>query len=835
MGNKPSAAASDQPLAAEPQKPPKPPPKPPKPPPKPPKAVALPPSRALSLPFLRNAQGRPDQRVDRLALLYAQSAYDIGTSNADKHPDMIIPEDQKTGGKQGLAEHSATETRFVVAVDGPTSFANDTMFIAARGTVADPPSYENIVTDLDLLQTTVPGVSPDVKVHEGFLHAYRQVREVLVQEVLSCLDWAKQAHGTGRNINHIVVTGHSLGGALAVLAVLDIFLIHQRDVLPDLDENISVTLVTYGCPHVGNQAFADLFAGELSIRPHYDALRIFNFCDPVPHAIQWANVVPLLVSLEWIHIGEPIDLERPLQTASRVFDATVGVAAYMESLHIQGHQKTAGQWGELLTAAHSLTAYCANLDAKYANYWATVGKDGYAIGKQAHKVYEENRSTAQSIIMTGGKALAANVAPAASCGAGAVSKVVSSSTGVIAQAANVPLAAINLGVGIVGHAGTWYGLYKVNNGVVNNGKMLQEVLTKQKETNQLMAGIREDSSQILELLGDIHKWLDPLEKLKENLQNLREDHLSESDLRNIIANGIYLDLKNQFRECFRRCTWATDDAPQAMYLLSLAIETAHLLLALDMCAVPDVHEFRKIKSQNTMVDEAQIQRTYVDERVEKHMRSLMNDIEPVLGFFIFHFGETNPVDASRLCAAFTKHFELQLCQWPALKQESSDPKDGTIVVNTGVSNIHNEMVKGAVQLLLDQNEEQARDLYVRSLAYNPGRPPKIVQIIEAIDQGALRSPKHMDLSVGAVDHEAMLEVMIDILTTNHCNVIWPVQGFELTNGRVDLPGQDLQPIDALVISKLIVLVNMELTELDLRENDISAQGLKFIAVVLPKW
>jgi predicted lipase len=46
----------------------------------------------------------------------------------------------------------------------------------------------------------------------------------------------------------IFVTGHSLGGALAVIAALDL----------KLSLNVKVTVYTYGQPRVGNAKFSDL-------------------------------------------------------------------------------------------------------------------------------------------------------------------------------------------------------------------------------------------------------------------------------------------------------------------------------------------------------------------------------------------------------------------------------------------------------------------------------------------------------------------------------------------------------------------------------------------------
>jgi len=114
----------------------------------------------------------------------------------------------------------------------------------------------------------IPGVDRLVLpcVHSGFWTAYGGVREGLHRAVLeACLESAAD-----RPITRIVVTGHSLGGALATLAATDLA-VHA---LPALSANRGgaaaeqqkttlmvrkaprLTLVTFGAPRVGNRVYA---------------------------------------------------------------------------------------------------------------------------------------------------------------------------------------------------------------------------------------------------------------------------------------------------------------------------------------------------------------------------------------------------------------------------------------------------------------------------------------------------------------------------------------------------------------------------------------------------
>ncbi len=76
-----------------------------------------------------------------------------------------------------------------------------------------------------------------VKVHSGFIDAYnsKKVRD----RILSLIP---------KSAKHIKVTGHSRGGALAVLCSFDL-----KQSFPDKD----IETYIYGCPRVGNKSFAE--------------------------------------------------------------------------------------------------------------------------------------------------------------------------------------------------------------------------------------------------------------------------------------------------------------------------------------------------------------------------------------------------------------------------------------------------------------------------------------------------------------------------------------------------------------------------------------------------
>mmetsp|Transcript_3715 Transcript_3715/g.7957 ORF Transcript_3715/g.7957 Transcript_3715/m.7957 type:complete len:348 (-) Transcript_3715:1350-2393(-) len=98
-------------------------------------------------------------------------------------------------------------------------------------------------------------------VHTGFLNSYNS----LFPDVKSYLPTLKAAYPSAR----IVVTGHSLGGAQAVLSAIDTQL-----------EGNDVHLYTYGCPRVGETNFANYFNRVVSTTN----IRAVYINDPVPNA-----------------------------------------------------------------------------------------------------------------------------------------------------------------------------------------------------------------------------------------------------------------------------------------------------------------------------------------------------------------------------------------------------------------------------------------------------------------------------------------------------------------------------------------------------------------------
>lgn len=108
-----------------------------------------------------------------------------------------------------------------------------------------------------------PSWLPDVEVHRGALEMYDSVREHIHAEIM-----------TPRNI---ITIGHSMGGALATLAAMD---------LHNLGYNI--ISASFGSPRVGDKKFVEKFNN--AINTNY---RVVNFYDPiqyVPTTLRFCHV-----------------------------------------------------------------------------------------------------------------------------------------------------------------------------------------------------------------------------------------------------------------------------------------------------------------------------------------------------------------------------------------------------------------------------------------------------------------------------------------------------------------------------------------------------------------
>jgi len=149
-------------------------------------------------------------------------------------------------------------------------------------------------------KTLFPNCPPKAEVHSGFHGAMK----VIMQNKNSDLGLRLLAHHKAHPKKHIIFVGHSLGGALAVLAAGTVFM-----TVPDLKSRIRA-VYTYGQPLVGNSLFTDWITNELDGRRF---VRVVVGDDIVPfmNFNGWDHDLPLQHQVRHSHGGTEIWLKDP--------------------------------------------------------------------------------------------------------------------------------------------------------------------------------------------------------------------------------------------------------------------------------------------------------------------------------------------------------------------------------------------------------------------------------------------------------------------------------------------------------------------------------------------
>ena len=133
------------------------------------------------------------------------------------------------------------------------------LVVSFRGTE----SLENWIENLRIAKTDREMSCAGCKVHSGFLDSFNTVAD----GVLAAIQEQHERYPGAP----VYTTGHSLGGALAVIAAYVL----------EYDLHVPVSGVfTYGAPRVGNSAFAKFFNGASDTHVTY---RLTHHRDPVPH------------------------------------------------------------------------------------------------------------------------------------------------------------------------------------------------------------------------------------------------------------------------------------------------------------------------------------------------------------------------------------------------------------------------------------------------------------------------------------------------------------------------------------------------------------------------
>jgi triacylglycerol lipase len=151
--------------------------------------------------------------------------------------------------------------------------AGRTAFLSFRGTS----DIQEWVANIDAIPDDYRPIGGFGQVHSGFQDVY----ELVAQNIAASLATATAG------CDQILITGHSLGAALAVLAAPDV----ARNMPPN---TIEPRLVTFAGPRVGLTDFVGSFNAAIE-----SCFRVVNFLD----------LVPYLPPAPYVHVGAQINVD----------------------------------------------------------------------------------------------------------------------------------------------------------------------------------------------------------------------------------------------------------------------------------------------------------------------------------------------------------------------------------------------------------------------------------------------------------------------------------------------------------------------------------------------
>lgn len=181
-------------------------------------------------------------------------------------------------------------------------------------------SLRNFVTDLDY-STNRTDLCPGCDAHGGFWQAWQEARA----DILAAAKIAADLHPEFK----LVVTGHSLGGALATLCAAEL----RKMGYP-------AALYTYGSPRVGNQALAHFVTNQPG-----GNYRVTHTNDPIPH-------LPLIV-MGFQHISPEYYINTRNMATANAYSVT----------ELLGSEDWTGNTGQLMTNIMSHLWYFNSITA----------------------------------------------------------------------------------------------------------------------------------------------------------------------------------------------------------------------------------------------------------------------------------------------------------------------------------------------------------------------------------------------------------------------------------------------------------------------------------------
>jgi predicted lipase len=169
-----------------------------------------------------------------------------------------------------LSDYDIGDTQFIYSID-----KSGRLLISFRGTKC----LNDLLTDIRITKDKCIDIcySPfylkhyiknnQPYIHAGFYQMFNLMKYELYHIVRKYLE-------TEANEYKIVITGHSLGGSLSIIASICLY-INFHSYLKD--DKLKLENITFGSPKVGNNEFSKLYKDLINNNTHY-----FHNSDPIP-------------------------------------------------------------------------------------------------------------------------------------------------------------------------------------------------------------------------------------------------------------------------------------------------------------------------------------------------------------------------------------------------------------------------------------------------------------------------------------------------------------------------------------------------------------------------
>jgi hypothetical protein len=260
-----------------------------------------------------------------------------------------------------------------------------------------------------------------VYVHAGFLRAWESVRSLVFSAVAAAIT----SSGDDTKPWRVLITGHSLGGALATLCTYELAN-PARLPLPNVKCPVDVAVYTYGAPRVGNVAFALSFhsrieaAAEAARKRGGDAAargvgswRLLNERDLVP-------TIPRLMGYAHVPYGVrlPAD-DAAAASALGASDAKAKAAKAVAGVLADERAGASGTAADEAAADRAAASALSELE-RFLIFEPATGSDALGEGRDAGTLASDAARSARAAFQAKGGFSLGAIGAAATAAAGAV-------------------------------------------------------------------------------------------------------------------------------------------------------------------------------------------------------------------------------------------------------------------------------------------------------------------------------------------------------------------------------------------------------------------------------